>query len=116
MGDAKSALERLDKIDGELLKLFVERFAVSREAALSMGTEGAALEPARERAIMSRASGEAAPEDGNAVRLLFSTLFELSKAERRRAARGESPLVSEISRASEACSRPGRSQGPWRCR
>lgn len=106
MIDAKSALGKLDKIDGELLKLLIERFEVSRDPVIAMGSEGAALEPARERAIMSRASSEAAPEDGNAIRLMFSTLFGLSKAGRRRASRGESPLVAEISRAVEACSRP----------
>ena len=106
MIEAKSALERLDKIDGELLRLFKERFAASKDFALSMGAEGAALEPARERAILSRASSEASPEDGNAIRLLFTSLFDMAKAGRRRAARGESQLVAEIARASESCSRP----------
>ena len=115
MMDAKSALERLDKIDGELLKLFQERFAVSRDSALSIGADGAALEPARELEILSRASSDAPPEDVNAIRLLFTSLFDMSKAGRRRAARGDSLLVAEIARASEACSRPFPSQAFVAC-
>ncbi len=87
----------IDRIDEGLVKLFLERLAVSRDVAMAkLETGGAVSDPAREREILSRVSEAAGPENENAARLFFSTLFAISKARQRGILKGDSPLVGEI--------------------
>ena len=87
----------IDRIDEGLVKLFLERLAVSRDVAMAKReTGGAVSDPAREREILTRVSEAAGPENENAARLFFSTLFAISKARQRGILKGDSPLVREI--------------------
>ena len=82
--DLKNAREKIDRIDEELVRLFLERLSVAREVAMAKRvTGGSVTDPAREREILSRVSEEAGPENENAARLFFSTLFSISKARQR---------------------------------
>lgn len=107
MADLGEARKKIDRIDEELVKLFVERLAVSRDVALAKREKGGAVsDPAREREILSRVSEAVGPDNENAARLFFSTLFSISKARQRSLIKGESPLVKDIRSALAA---PGRS-------
>ena len=105
--DLKNAREKIDRIDEELVRLFLERLAVAREVAMAKrATGGSVTDPAREREILARVSEEAGPENENAARLFFSTLFSISKARQRGLRKGDSPLVDEIRRSLAAHSGP----------
>ena len=96
-GNLKKARVEIDRIDEELVKLFLKRLEVSRDVALAKrATGGSILDPAREREILTRVSEAAGPENENAARLFFSTLFSISKARQRNIIKGTSPLVEEI--------------------
>ena len=100
MIDLKTARGEIDRIDEELVRLFLKRLKVSRDVALAKREKGGPItDPAREREILTRVSVEAGPENENAARLFFSTLFSISKARQRSILRGQSPLVDEIKRS-----------------
>ena len=95
--DLQNAREKIDNIDEQLMKLFLERLEVAREVALAKRERGGPItDPAREREILSRVSEEAGPENENAACLFFSTLFSISKARQRSILKGDSPLVTAI--------------------
>jgi chorismate mutase/prephenate dehydratase len=106
MADLSEARKKIDKIDEELVRLFLERLAVSRDVALAKRESGGPVtDPAREREILSRVSEAAGPDNENAARLFFSTLFSISKARQRNLIRGSSPLVDDILRAAASPTR-----------
>ena len=97
MKDLEQTRREIDSIDEGLVKLFLERLAVSRDVAMAkLETGGPVSDPAREREILSRVSEAAGPENENAARLFFTTLFSISKARQRGILKGDSPLVREI--------------------
>ena len=103
----EQARQEIDRIDGQLVKLFLERLDVSRDIALAKQANGGAIADAvREREILSRVSEAAGPENENAARLFFSTLFSISKARQRKILKGTSPLVESIRKASAEYARP----------
>lgn len=102
-GNLKKARVEIDRIDEELVKLFLKRLEVSRDVALAKrATGGSILDPAREREILTRVSEAAGPENENAARLFFSTLFSISKARQRNIIKGTSPLVDAIEASQRA--------------
>ena len=97
MKNLEQTRREIDRIDEGLVKLFLERLAVSRDVAMAkLETGGPVSDPAREREILSRVSVAAGPENENAARLFFTTLFSISKARQRGILKGDSPLVREI--------------------
>ena len=97
MKNLEQTRREIDRIDEGLVKLFLERLAVSRDVAMAkLETGGPVSDPAREREILTRVSEAAGPENENAARLFFSTLFSISKARQRGILKGDSPLVREI--------------------
>ena len=97
MKNLEQTRREIDRIDEGLVKLFLERLAVSRDVAMAkLETGGPVSDPAREREILSRVSEAAGPENENAARLFFTTLFSISKARQRGILKGDSPLVREI--------------------
>ena len=76
MKNLEQTRREIDRIDEGLVKLFLERLAVSRDVAMAkLETGGPVSDPAREREILTRVSEAAGPENENAARLFFSTLF-----------------------------------------
>ena len=100
MVELNEVRREIDQIDEELVQLFLKRLAASRQVAIAKREHGGAVtDPAREREILTRVSEAAGPENENAARLFFSTLFAISKALQRNLIRGESPLVDKIRKA-----------------
>ena len=94
------ARKEMDRIDEGLVKLFLERLAVSRDVAKAkLETGGPVSDPAREREILTRVIEEAGPENENSARLFFTTLFSISKALQRGIINADSPLVGEMRRS-----------------
>lgn len=89
--------QEINSIDDELAALFKKRIAIANEVAASKRERGARVsDPAREREILSRVTQGADPTNEGALRLLFTTLFGISKARQRALLSGESPLVKTI--------------------
>ena len=100
MIDLKTVRGEIDRIDEELVALFLKRLQVSRDVAMAKREMGGAItDPAREREILTRVSEEAGPENEHAARLFFSTLFSISKARQRNILKGDSPLTAAIDKA-----------------
>lgn len=98
--DLENARRKIDAIDEELVKLFLERLSVSKDVALvKKNAGGAVADPVREREILTRVTKAAGAENENAARMFFTTLFSISKARQRSIIKGDSPLVSEINNA-----------------
>ena len=101
--DLSGIRAEIDGIDHELARLFQRRMEIAAEVAAVKHAQGVPVhDPARERDILSRVTQEVGPEYENAVRVLFSTLFGLSKARQRTLLGGESPLVEAIRAATKA--------------
>ena len=81
MGDLKKTREEIDEIDRQLVQLFKRRMHLAGDALKAkLGAGLPVLDPAREREIMARVAREAGPEMENEARIVFSTLFSLSRA------------------------------------
>ncbi len=92
--------QEIDSIDDELAALFKKRMAIANEVAASKRERGVPVsDPAREREILSRVTEDADTTNEGALRLLFTTLFGISKARQRAILSGESPLVKTIREA-----------------
>lgn len=103
MTDLKQARAKIDAIDAELVKLFLERLEVAHDVAMAKRAMGGVInDPKREREILDKVSEAAGVENENAARLFFSTLFSISKARQRSILKGDSPLVSAIAKSSES--------------
>ena len=103
MKDIKEIRKEINGIDEELVKLFRRRLEIVEDVAKSKRERRApVLDPAREREILYRVAGEVGPEYENGARLLFSTLFGISRARQRAALGGPSQLVDAIRRAADA--------------
>lgn len=85
LGDRLSeARAEIDRINDDLARLFVRRLDLAAEIAAAKRASGRPVtDPAREREILSRVGASVPPEHESAVRLLFSTLFSVSKARQR---------------------------------
>ncbi|MEA4942272.1 MAG: prephenate dehydratase domain-containing protein [Oscillibacter sp.] len=72
--------EKIDSVDEELLKLFLERMALSEDVAAAKSAQGLPISNrAREREILARVTAEAGDKERYAYHL-FATLFQLSRA------------------------------------
>ena len=74
----------INKIDDELVRLFVRRLEVVEKVAEAKRASGRPVfDPARERAILSHVAETVGPRYEDGARLLFSTLFNISRARQR---------------------------------
>ena len=90
----------IDSIDDQLASLIKKRTALSDEVALSKRESGRCIgDPARERNIMTRVTENADPHSERALRLVFSTLFGMSRARQREKLIGETELSRRIDAA-----------------
>jgi chorismate mutase/prephenate dehydratase len=73
--------EQIDRIDDELLRLFLERMGVSRQIAQYKKEHGLpAMDALREGEKLAGIDEKAGKEMRSYARLLYSTLFELSRS------------------------------------
>ncbi len=109
MKNLEDIRKEIDCIDDELANLFKRRMDIASEVAASKREKGVPVnDPAREREILSRVTAEAGADYESGVRLLFTTLFGISKARQRTLLNGESPLVKEIHAAETTAAFPTR--------
>ena len=95
--------EEIDKLDDEILRLFMERMELSGKVAeYKKATGTAVLNKQREREILSRVSKMARPEFARYSRILFSNLFDISRAYQKQLMSSETPFAEEIKAAIEA--------------
>lgn len=114
MMDLGTARVEIDRIDGELASLYAKRMALSDEIAAAKRATGAGVsDPGREREVLlhvSKIAKESFPGAPDAeksrvadgARLLFTTLFGISKARQRAALHGGSVLAKRIAEATRA--------------
>ena len=97
MIDIKNVRGEIDKIDQQLVELFLKRLDIVAQVAASKRERGGPInDPAREREILSRVTAQVGPDYENGARLFVSTLFAISKARQRLILNGESPLVDAV--------------------
>ena len=90
----------IDEIDDQMVNLFTRRLEIVERVAASKKASGSPVfDPARERSILSHVVERVAPEYENGARLLFSTLFGISRARQRAVLHGEPELVRAIKAA-----------------
>lgn len=103
MIDIKNVRGEIDKIDHQLVDLFLKRLDIVAQVAASKRERGAPVyDPAREREILTRVSQEVGADYESDARLFFSTLFSIAKARQRVMLHGDSPLVHAVKAAAAA--------------
>lgn len=108
--------KEINAIDDELTALFLRRLEIARDVAEAKRASGKPIfDPARERAILSHVAGKVGAEYENDARLLFNTLFTISRTRQRNMLARTGSVAEEIvaaqkntpqsfpSRASVAC-------------
>lgn len=89
--------KKIDKIDNRLLKLLLKRLDLSKEVAQIKIKEGLpVLNLQREAQILERLSARSG-ENSHAVKLLFSTIFDISRALQHETINGEGEISDQIS-------------------
>ncbi|MBP5638579.1 MAG: chorismate mutase [Victivallales bacterium] len=100
MNNLTDIRKEIDSIDEELTKLLVRRFEIVADVAKAKHENGLPIsDPSREREILSRMTEKAGPEYENAIRMMFTTMFGLSKAHQRMLIGGQSHLLDAIAQA-----------------
>ena len=102
MEDLAEIRHRIDGIDTQLTELIKERLAIMEKVAETKRAQNKPIyDPARERDIISRVTGLAGKEHETEIRMLFTTLFNLSKARQRTMLEGASKLPLAIAEAAK---------------
>ena len=100
--ELKDLRNRIDEIDDQLVKLFVERMGISSQVAdYKKANNMPIYVPAREREILKDVALKAGPEMENYTRVLYSMLFELSRSYQRKRNTSSTPLYQEITASIE---------------
>ena len=91
------ARNEIDRIDGEILSLFARRMEIGSVIGKIKQAEGLPIENSeREREILLKISRESGEDLASCSRILFSTLFELSKSYQRRLNAANGPFAQKI--------------------
>ena len=89
--------EKIDAADNRILELFLERMRIAGTIAQLKQKENLPiLNPAREREILRRMTKQSGEEFGSYARVLFSTLFDLSKSYQRHWVDNGGTLIADI--------------------
>jgi chorismate mutase/prephenate dehydratase len=100
MKDLKEIRNELDRIDDQLIRLFSQRMSLARDVAAYKKEHGLPiLDTGREREIINRVSLEAGEDMAHYAKLLYQTLFSVSKAYQARQLYSPSHLNGEIEQA-----------------
>ncbi len=101
--DLKESRQRIDEIDKELIRLFEERMAVCTEVARYKRENGLpVLDAARERSKLTELSAMAKDDMKSYIRVLYSLMFELSRAYQSKLNAASSDLYKKIQSAIES--------------
>ena len=86
MKDLGDARKEIDEIDGNLSRLVKRRLELAADVVRAKVQKGLPiLDPARERAVLARVADEVGPEMEDEARMVFTTLFALSRSRQRAA-------------------------------
>lgn len=97
MKDISELRRDIDEIDDKIAELFLDRMEKMDEVALAKKAEGTSIsDPARERNILSRVTNAVGEKHEDAARLLFRTIFGITKARQRVLLNGESEFTKSI--------------------
>jgi chorismate mutase/prephenate dehydratase len=97
MKDISELRRDIDEIDDKIAELFLDRMEKMDEVALAKKAEGTSIsDPARERNILSRVANAVGEKHEDAARLLFRTIFGITKARQRVLLNGESEFTKSI--------------------
>lgn len=105
--DLSQYRKEIDKIDDEILKLFLSRMEVASKVADYKKKNGlSTMQKGREREILKSVSEKAGHEMADYARMLFSTLMDLSKSyQNKRNAEKKGELAKKIDSALENTSK-----------
>ncbi|GHU70010.1 bifunctional chorismate mutase/prephenate dehydratase [Clostridia bacterium] len=88
---------RIDTIDDAIADLLAERMRAVRDVAAYKAQSGTPVtDPARERAVLSRAAERVGPELEMAAKRVFETLMDVSRAQQRETLGVESLLTTKV--------------------
>ena len=100
--ELNEAREKINEIDEQLVKLFSSRMELSSKIAEYKAEKNLPiLDRTREREVLNRVADLSGPELENYSKVLFSTLFDLSRSYQNRLTKSESPLGAQIQEALE---------------
>ena len=100
MKDLGDARKEIDEIDGNLSRLVKRRLELAADVVRAKVQKGLPiLDPARERAVLARVADEVGPEMEDEARIVFTTLFALSRARQRAALPDRRGIAAEIAAA-----------------
>ena len=92
--------DRIDKLDDEMLRLYLERMAVANDIVqYKKEHDLTVMDKGREREILAKVSKQAGPEFERGARTMFSNLFEISRAYQRQLLSTDTPLTQGIHKA-----------------
>lgn len=105
MKDIAELRRDIDEIDDKIAELFLKRMDMMEDVAEAKKGSGATVsDPARERLILSRVTNAVGEKHEDAARLLFRTMFGITKARQRVLLNGESVFAQTIKKAVAATS------------
>lgn len=105
MKDIAELRRDIDEIDDKIAELFLKRMDMMEDVAEAKKGSGATVsDPARERLILSRVTNAVGEKHEDAARLLFRTMFGITKARQRVLLNGESEFAQTIKKAVAATS------------
>lgn len=97
---------QIDGVDSKLVELFTRRMEIAAQVALYKRGHGLQVaDSARERDLLLRVSQQAGEGLADYTKVLYSTLFSLSRSYQEKLLAGESPLCKQILNAVEATDR-----------
>ncbi len=92
----------IDRIDDELVRLFVARMDVAKQVAeYKKDNDLPIFVPAREREKLQDVAAKAGPEMDDYIRSLYSMIFEISRSYQSKCNQQETPLYKRITSAIE---------------
>ena len=100
--DLNELRSKIDNVDDELVKLFVQRMDLSAQVAAYKKENNLPIYvPAREREILQDVAEKAGPNMANYTRVLYSMLFELSRSYQAKQNRAYTELYRQITQSIE---------------
>lgn len=100
MIDLEESRKRIDEIDSQLTDLFCERMKVVEEVtAYKRAHQMEVLQPAREKIVLEKAAERAGAQYADQVKVLFTSIMEISKSAQHAALDQKETFLQRISQA-----------------
>lgn len=96
----KKLRDEIDNIDTEIMDLFVKRMSLSKQVAEEKKSSGTPiLNTKREKEVLSKVSDKAGETLERYARILYNTIFDVSRSYQTRFVHTDSPLKTDIEKA-----------------